>query len=802
MRNLRYALRRLRRRPGFSLVIVLTLGLGIGANTAIFSVVDGVLLDPLPYEDPDELVILRGDEGGIGTGSSGTSFPDFVDFEAQATSFDELAAWNEETYTLTGYGGEPLRLPLTRVTHDLFPMLGVQPAAGRGFLEEEDRLGAPDVLLLRHAFWRDRLGSSPDAVGSTLTLDGRPFRIVGVMPEGFAWGRGDVFAPLVARWGDDFRGNHRLVPVGRLARDVSLAAADAEVKTIAARLEEMYPEDNTDRSAYLEPLREAVVGSIQPTLWAVFGVVGLVLLIACANVANLFLTRATERSGEVALRSALGAGRRHIARQLLTESLLLTTLGGGLGIAIAVAGVTVLKGVAPAEIPRLSTVGMSGTVLLFALGLTVATGLVFGLLPSLQATRLNLRDRLAAGGRAASGRPLLSQAFVVGEISLAVVAVVAAGLLVNSFLRLQGVDPGFTEADVLVVPIALPEEEYFGEDDPRARAAVGFYEEAERRIEALPGVRSVASAYMHPLDGGWESSFAIRGVFDPPEGERPEARLRPVTPGYFRTVGVPLLEGRDVSDRDGPDAPGVVVVNESFVRQFFPEGEALGHTVVRAQWWPGLPFEYEIVGVVSDVKMDGMDAETPMALYFSHPQFPFTNMNLVVAADVPPRSLQRSVEEIIWSLDGELPIENVHTLAELRSEEVASERFRTLLVSLFAALALVLSAIGIYGVLSYSVARRTPEMGLRVSLGARPADVLRLVVRQGMTLAGAGLAIGVAVSLLVTSLLANLLFEVSPTDPVTFIAVAATLAAVALAACLLPAIRATRVDPLIALRTE
>ena len=804
IRNVRYSLRQLRRRPGFAVVVILTLALGIGANTAIFSVVDGVLLRPLPYEDPEELVILWGDEGGIGTGSSATSYPDLVDFEDQAGSFETLAAWNNETYTLTGYGGEPVRVPLTRVTWDLFPTLGVEPALGRTISPEEDRVGAPDVLLLGHTFWRDRLGSDASVVGRTLELDGRPFEIIGVMPRGFAWSTGDVYAPLVTRWGGDFRGNHRLIPIARLAAGVTMAEADAEVKTIAARLAEMYPGDNTDRSAHLQEYREMVVGSVRPTLWAVFGMVGLVLLIACANVANILLTRATERAQEVALRTALGAGRGHIARQLLVESLFLTTLGGALGLVVAAAGLRALTGAAPAGIPRLSDVGISGPVLLFAVAVTVGTGLLFGLLPGLQAARRDPHDRLKEGAREGigRGRARLSQAVVVTEVALATLAIVAAGLLVTSFVRLQSVDPGFSADRVLVLPLALPGDRYVAPDDPHFTRAVAFYEELERGIEALPGVRAVGAGYAHPLAGSFESSFSIPGVFSPPEGQRPEARLIPITPGYFDVVGMPLLRGRGISRNDRSDAPGVVVVNQAFERRFFPGGDAIGYTVLRGQWWEGLPFEFEIIGVVADVRMDGLDEQIPMAMYFSHPQFPFTDLNVVVATDVEPRSILPAVQSAVWAIDAGLPIENVRTLAELRSDGVAPERFRTVLVSLFAAVALTLSAIGIYGVLSYSVARRTREMGLRVSLGAQTGDVLRLVVRQGMTLTLFGLAAGVALSLLVTGLLTTLLYEVSPTDPGTYAIVSVILAAVALAACLVPAYRATRVDPMVALRID
>ena len=376
-RNLRYALRQIRRRPGFASVVILTLGLGIGATTAIFSVVDGVLLTPLPYEDSQGLVILWGDEGGIGTGSNRASYPDFLDFQEQATSFESLSGWTDVSYTLTGYGGEPVRVAITRATWNVLPTLGVTPAIGRNFLPEEDQVGAPDVLMLSHGFWRDRLGAPGDVIGRTLTLDGSSFEVVGVLPEGFQVGSGELYAPFGAQFGEDFRGNHRLLPVARLRDGVTMAEADAEVKTISARLAETYPEDNTDRGAYLQTYLDAVVGSIRLTLWAVFGMVGLVLLIACANVANILLTRATERSREVAVRTALGAGRGHIARQLLAESLVLTTLGGTVGLAVAWGGLQVLTTLAPAGIPRLGSVGLSGGVMFFAAVLTVGTGILF-----------------------------------------------------------------------------------------------------------------------------------------------------------------------------------------------------------------------------------------------------------------------------------------------------------------------------------------------------------------------------------------------------------------------------------------
>lgn len=805
-RDLRYAMRRVRRNPGFSLVVILTLALGIGATTAIFSVVDAVLLRPLPYESPDRLVRLWGDESGLRTGSSWASYPDFVDFEEQVESFGGLAAWSNAGATLTGYGGDPVRVQLRRITHDLFPLLGLAPEIGRGILAEEDRIDAEPVAVLRHGFWTNRLGGDPDIVGKELVLDGRPHTVVGIMPPRFRFGDADAFIPLAHEHAGDSRGAHRILPVARLAPDVTLERADAEVRAVASRLEEAYPEYNSNRTAYLEPLHQAVVGRVSTTLWVVFGLVGLVLAIACANVANLFLARTAELGRDVAIRRALGGGHRHILRQLGSEGLVLGALGGTAGVGLAVVALGALRTLAPAGIPRMEGVELDGTVLIFALGLTLVTALTFTLPPALQAMRVDLQARLKQGGRSAAGGRgrKLPEGVVAFEVALATIAVVAAGLLLNSFLELQRVDAGFTRDSVLVVPLALPEGAYWTQSDPAEDGSrvIAFYGELERRVAALPGVESVAAAYMHPLSGGWESSFQIRGVIEAPPGQRPEARIRPVMPGYFETVGMSLLKGRDFTNRDRFGSPGVVIVNESFAETFFAGGEALGHRVVRQPWWAGQPGEYEIVGVVGDVKMDGLDEAVPTALYFPHAQFPFSDLNLVVAAETDPLSLLPAIQEATWEIDPNLPIENVSTLAEIRSGSVATERFRTLLVAIFASVALLLSAIGIYGVISYSVVRRTRELGLRVSLGAQVTDVLLLIVRQGMTVTGIGLAVGTGAALFVADLLSSLLFGVSPNDPVTFGAVIAVFGAVALAACLVPAWRATRVDPVVALRAE
>ncbi|MEZ5331900.1 MAG: ABC transporter permease [Thermoanaerobaculia bacterium] len=735
-RELRYVLRRIRRRPGFAAVVVLTFALGIGGTAGIFGVVDGVLLRPLPYDEPDRLVLLFGAETGQRTGSSWASYPDFVDFREQATTLSGLAAWATAGATLTEPDSEPQRLSLVPVTHDLFPMLGLAVGEGRRFQPRDDRLGAEPTVILSHGLWTRRFGADPALVGRTIRLDGTPHLVIGVMEDGVEFRDGDAFVPLVPRYGEDSRGMHRIVPVARLAPGRTLREADAEVAAIAARLESEYPDSNTNRSAYLQSLTDATVGDVRLTLWTVFGLVGVVLLIACANVANLLLARSGEVAREVALRNALGAERRHVLRQLAGESLVLAGLGGVAGLALAMAGLRLLKRVAPPDIPRLATVDLDARVLLFAALLTVTAGLLFAFLPTLRAVRVGLARHLREGAAASVEGGQGSRLVVVLEVALAVVALAAAGLLVHSFVRLQGVDAGFDRQEVLIVPLSLPQGKYWDGDDPEEDGArtVRFYEEAERRVASLPGVTDVAAAYMHPSRAAGSRAFSLPGVLEPPEGQRPEARIRPVTPGYFRTVGMKLVEGRDFTDRDGRGAPGAVIVNQSFVRTFFPAGDAVGHTVARSAWWAGQPEEFEIVGVVADVRMDGLAESVPTALYFPHAQFPFNQMNLVVASSIEPATLIPSIRERIWSIDADLPVETVSTLEEIRRGSIAPERFRTVLVALFAAVSLLLATVGIYGVpptpWRAGGGRWAPDVagrpgGRRPRPGGAPGDVAR-----------------------------------------------------------------------------
>lgn len=799
-----YSLRTLLRRPGFTALVILILALGIGGTTAIFSVVNGVLLRPLPFEEPDRLVVLWGVESGQRTGSNWASYPDFVDFETASTVFQELAHWSSARMAVYGSDAEPIRVAGARVSYDLFPTLGVQPARGRAFLPEDDRPGAARVAVLSDDFWTSRFGSDPQVVGRTLSIDGVEHTIIGVMAPGFDFPDGrQLWIPAAHAHAGDNRGRHRLMVVGRLKPGVSLQQAELQVQHIAGRLEEEYPETNTNRGARLEKLHETLVGDVRPALLMLFGAVALVLLIVCANVANLLLARSTTRHKEMAIRGALGAGRLRLLQQLLTESLVFAVAGGALGVLLAFVGVDILRSLSPGDIPRLDDVRVDGSVLAFASLISIATGIVFGLLPALYASRPDLQSSLKEGGRTsaegAGGHPRLRQLLVVGEMALAVVLVVGAALLVNSFLRLQAVDPGYRAANTLVMPISLPESRYDFSDWSKA---LTFYDRLLERVQALPGVVDASIGYQHPLAGGWETSFSIRGLLEPPQGERPEARIRPVSPGYFRSLGIPLLEGRHFTDRDDEDAPMVVIINESFAHAFFQDMSPIGQRLLKGGWWPFQAGEWEIVGVVADVKMDGLASSTPWAMYFPHRQMPFNDMYVFIGTAGDPLALSAAVRREVWALDAGLPIESIQTMEQIQSSSLAPQRFQMTLLGLFAGIALVLAAVGVYGVLSYAVAQRTGEIGVRMSLGARTSDVLGLVVAQGMKLSLFGLGLGLVGALIATRLIASLLFGVRPGDPATLALVASTLVLVALTACVLPAVRASRVDPVVALRAE
>jgi len=806
--DLNYAVRSLLRRPAFGTIVVLTLALGIGATTAIFSVVNGVLLRPLPLPEPERLVRLSGeptdgDREKVGTNSS---YLDFVDIRAASTSFTGLAAVRSWPVTLTGGGGEPLRLRATYATSDLWPMLRATPVLGRALLASDERADAPAVTVLSHALWQNQFGGDPAVLGKTLTLDGEPVTVVGVMRPGLRLTSDtQLWRPAVPGRMEAERGTHNYTVIGRLKPGVTLAHAAAEVKAIARRLELQYPADNAKRGAKLEPLQDSIVGEARPALLILLGGVALVLLIACTNLASLFLARNAAREREVAVRTALGAGRGRLLRQFLTESLLLTLAGGGAGLVVAWGGMRALLALVPGTLPRADEVALDLPVLLFLFTVSVLTGLAFGLLPLLQVRRSAasasvLRDgtRGATPGRS---RRRIRQGLVAAEVALATVLVIGAALLVKSFWRLHEADPRFAPDGLVVARVELPSTRY---DEPQK--AVRFYERLRAEVEAMPGVQSVAVSYEHPIGEGWTSSFTIEGRDPPPVGHEPESRIRPVQPGYFRTVGVKLLQGRDVRATDRGGAPGAVVVNEAFVRRHFPNESPIGKRIVRGAWWPGMPSTYEIVGLVRDEPFLGLSAPADPATYFPHSQFPMNDMWVIARGSGDAAAFTRTFgpafRERVWRLDPNLPVEEITTMRQLLGASVAEPRFNMALLALFAGAALLLAAVGIYGVLSYTVTQRTGEIGVRMALGAERGQVLRLVVGQGLGVALLGVALGTAGALGLVRVLTSLLYGVSAHDPLIFGGVAALLTAVALAAAYLPARRASRIEPVVALRYE
>jgi putative ABC transport system permease protein len=655
---------------------------------------------------------------------------------------------------------------------------------------------------LSSALWRGRFGSDPSVVGRSISLDGQPVTIVGVVPSELALGgTTELWRPVVPDALDKVRGVHRYQIIARLAPGVTREGAEVEVRAIARRLEQQYPDDNAKRSAQLVSLQESIVGDARPALLVLLGAVVLVLLIGCANLANLFLVRAASREREIAVRAALGAGFGQLIRHLFAESVLLSLVGGAAGLLVAWGGMRALLALAPQTIPRADQVALDLPVLLFLLTVSLITGLVFGVLPALQLGRADLRlGSLRDGARGSTvgrSRRRWRTGLVVSEVALATVLVIGAALLIKSFRQIQGTDPGFTPSGLLVAHLELPAARY-----EKPEAIVRFFEQLRRDVDALPGVQSSSVAYEHPLSRGWTSSFQIDGHTPLPQGQQPEARVRPVQPGYFRAAGIRLLQGRDISPQDVMGKPGVVVVNESFVRRHFPGERPLGRRVLRDAWWPGTPTSYEIVGVVSDERFMGLAASSAPATYFPHAQFPMNEMWLVVRSTGDPLKLVPGVRARVWKLDSAIPVDDVHSMNDLLGRSVAEPRFNSGLLSLFAGAALLLAAIGIYGVLSYTVTQRTGEIGVRMALGATRARVMRLVVSQGLGVALVGIALGTVAALGLARTLESMLYGTSGRDPVIFVGAVALLTTVAAFAAWVPALRASRIEPLRALRYE
>lgn len=806
LNDLRFALRMIRKSPGFTLVATLTLALGIGANTAIFSFVDAVLLKPLPYPNPEELVNVwekppQGDRNGIST-------LNFLDWKNQNAVFTAMAAATGGSVTLTGVD-VPVQLRGVRVSAPFFDILGVRAALGRTFAPDEDQLGKEQVVVLSHRIWESRFGADRSVIGRKIHLDNKPYTVIGVMAGNSVLDRRweEIWTPLAFESKDMTRNFHWMMSWARLKPGVSLEQARAQMKAIAARIERDYPDSNKGWSVTVDRYLDRVVDdSLRRSLFVLLAAVGAVLLIGCANLANLLLARAAWREREIAIRSALGAGRWRLVRQLLTESLLLACLGGFIGVLIGFALLSALKvSIPPFLLPAEADVHLDARVLIFTAGIIILTGILFGIAPALQAARTDLAGSLKEGGRGASSgvvKTRIRSVLVIAEVALAFVLLSGATLLIRSFYQLQQVDPGFETTNVITMGLPMSADQY-----PEGEEVVSYLSQLMEKIQAVPGVRDVATTSALPLRGwGWGMPFMIEGQPMVDRANRPGCFYKMVSPSYLRALGMRLLKGRGLAETDTKGSMPVTIINESMVKRYFKDQEPVGKRVLiqqivsgKHELGPEVP--WQVVGVVADEKVDGLDDSSP-GVYVSYKQSPAIGTALVVRGAMDPSRLVKAIQGAVWELNKNQALDDIRTLEEIKSESLGGNRLRTVLLGAFAGLALLLAAIGIYGVISYSVAQRTHEMGVRAALGASSWDQLRLVLGSGMALAGIGLGIGVLGALAITRTLKSLLFGVSPHDPSMLAVVAAILAGVALAACYLPARRAARVDPVIALRHE
>jgi putative ABC transport system permease protein len=804
IQDLSYGVRTLRKNPGFTAVVVLTLALGIGANTAIFSVVNGVLLRPLPFRNPSRLVLIA-EKSSFPVIS--TSYENYQDWRDQGHSFESMEATRSGSITLTG-AGEPERLNVRMATAGLFSMLGINAQIGRTFLAEEDRAGGAPVALLSHGLWQRRFGGSPDIIGKTINLDLQPYTIVGILPNGFQILQpADVFLPFMP-WAktlpDDRNWHPGIIPLAKLKQGVSREQARVEMVGITKRLEQQYPDYNTGTSADVVGLQDQIVQNSRPALLLLLGAVSFVLLIACANVANLLLARAASRGREVAIRTAMGAGSGRVIRQLLTESVLLSLVGGLLGVIIAWAAVGILPKIAGDSIPQGAPIGLDPWVLAFTAVVSLFTGLLFGIVPALRTAKLDLREALNEGSRgstAGPGQHVLRGALVAMEIALAMLLLVGSGLLLRSFSRLQEVPPGFQPDHLLVADIPLSPTAYAKPED-----RYQFFDRLVERAEMLPGVRSAAAASFLPVSGGGSIiHFNITGRPPKSPHEFVAAGYRTITPSYLETIGVPLLHGRLFTRADNEKSPAVVLINATMARTFFhsenPLGKRLQLGALPDQEVPTM----EIVGVIGDVHF-GLGTDPQAEMYLPYRQadllLPVFQLSVVMRTAGDPSLQTPALRSALAEIDPNQPLVKVRTMEENMAATVAQPRFRTWLVGILAMLALVLAAVGVYGVMSYTVTQRTSEIGVRVALGAQPQNVFRIIVGHGLQLALFGVGIGLVAALALTRLLQSFLFGISAYDPLTFIAVSLLLTLVAVAASYFPARRATRVDPMVALRYE
>lgn len=804
--DLKYGVRMLFKNPGFTLVAVIALGLGIGANTAIFSVVNAALLKQLPYHEPERLMIVWEANRIKGNNKNNVVSPgNLLSWRDQNTVFSELAGFVGFTANLTGTDN-PEEISGQAVTTNFFSTLGVQPLHGRSFSPEEDHEGKDNVYVLSYSLWQRRFGSDKNIVGKNISVNGNQIKVIGVMPPEFDWhikefafiNRSPEFwTPFALPAEREPRGRYLSV-VGRLKPGVTQEKAQVEMSTIASRLEQIYPASDTGWGVKVVSLNTQLTGDIRLPLLLILSAVSFVLLIACANVANLLLARAASRQRELAIRTALGAGRWRVIRQLLTESLLLSGLGGLLGVLLATWGISALLSLAPRNLIAVDKVTLNTTVLIFTFGISILTGLLFGLVPAFITSKHNLNNALKDTGKGVSGgrNRRANNVFVVVEVALAMVLLISAGLLIKSLWRLQSVETGFNATNVLTMRVVLPRRVYDTDEKK-----VGFVQQTVQQLQTLPGVKSAAAVGSLPfglMTPG--TSFLIEGRPTPQKGQEPITDVVVTGPNYFETMQIPLMRGRLFDNRELTKASGVVIINESLARIHFPNEDPLGKKLVIYMKDENQPCE--IIGVVGDIRQKNFLTDTREAVYWPHPELAFSSMTFVVRTENDPMSLAVSAERTIHNLDKDLPVSDIRPMTFWLSESMANERFNSTLLAIFAAVALLLAAVGLYGVLAYSVTERTHEIGVRIALGARGSDIFKLILRQGMLLTIAGLVVGMIAAFALTRLLTTLLFGVNAVDPLTFIAIGLLLMFVAFLACYIPARRATKVDPITALRYE